>query len=339
MATKIYVSQIDTANSTGGQAPLNSIILVGSNGPYWSNTSIEDLLGIHLNEIVGYTGSAGYQGSAGTGGYAGSVGFQGSVGVDGPQGAVGYQGSVGAGGPGYTGSTGDQGPVGYQGSLGSVGYSGSVGDQGPIGGTGYLGSVGFQGSVGYQGSTGGPGTIAFNQLTDTPSSYSGKASNFVKVNATANGLVFDSNTYITNNVTTGINFSSNTIYNPSFQNYSEVIKNTGNSTSVVSVDVRDGNVNKITLNSSIVQIIMSTDGLVNGRLYSITLMLKQDSSGTRTVDWSLVNVVWPAGEGIYSPNGPTLSTQANYTDFVTLMTTDAGTTWYGVLSAKGFPTT
>ena len=103
--------------------------------------------------------------------------------------------------------------------------------------------------------------------------------------------------------------------------------------------MRDGNINTITLNAAIVQIIMSTGGLVSGRLYSITMMLKQDASGSRTVDWSNQTIYWPAAEGIYSPNGPTLSTQANYTDFVTLMTTNAGATWYGVLSAKGFPTT
>ena len=340
MATKIYVSQIDTANTTGGQAPLNSIILVGSNGPYWSNTSIEDLLGIHLNEIVGYTGSAGYQGSAGSGGYSGSVGFQGSVGIDGPQGAVGYAGSVGAIGPtGYLGSVGYVGSEGYRGSLGDTGYSGSVGDQGPIGPVGYKGSVGNQGSSGYQGSSGAPGVIGFYQLTDVPSSYSGKAGNFVRVNATSNGLVYDSNTYTTNNMITPVNFNSNTIYNPAFQNYSEVVKATGNSTSTVTIDIRDGNVNTVTLNAPIVQINMSTSGLITGRLYSITLMLKQDASGSRTVDWSLQNIYWPAAEGIYSPNGPTLSTQANYTDFVTLMTTNGGATWYGTLSAKGFPTT
>ena len=337
MATKIYVSQIDTANTTGGQAPLNSIILVGSNGPYWSNTSIEDLLGIHLNEIVGYTGSVGFQGSAGVSGYLGSVGFQGSLGLDGPQGAVGYSGSVGAVGPtGYLGSVGYVGSEGYRGSLGDTGYSGSVGDLGPIGPVGYKGSSGFQGSAGYQGSSGAPGVIGFNQLSDVPATY--VASSFVRVNATANGIFYDANTYTTNNITTAVNFNSNTIINPSFKNYSEEIKVSGNSTSTISVDVRDGNVNTITLNAPIVQITMSTGGLVTGRLYSITLMLKQDATGSRTVDWSNQTIVWPAAEGIYSPNGPTLSTQANYTDFITLMTTNAGATWYGVLSAKGFPT-
>lgn len=339
MATKIYVSQIDTANTTGGQAPLGSIILVGSNGPYWSNSSINELLGINLAEIVGYTGSVGYQGSEGVGGYTGSVGFRGSVGEDGPQGAVGYAGSVGDGGPGYQGSEGYQGSVGYRGSLGATGYTGSIGYQGSEGSVGYKGSEGYRGSEGYTGSVGGPGVIAFNQLTDTPQDYTGKENNFIRVNASANGLYFDSNTYVTKNNSTGeVNFSSNTLSNAAFKNYSEIIRSTGNSSSSVSIDVRDGNINKITLNAPIVQLLLESTGLVTGRLYSITLMLKQDSSGLRTVDWSLNTIYWPEGEGVYSPNGPTLTTQANYTDFVTLMTTDAGSTWYGVLSGKGFPT-
>jgi hypothetical protein len=343
MATKIYVSQIDTANSTGGHAPLGSLILVGSTGPYWSNASITDLLGIHLNEIVGYTGSVGYQGSAGIVGYSGSRGFSGLSGPDGPQGAVGFQGSTGytgsIGDTGYMGSVGYLGSTGFSGSQGAVGYSGSIGDIGFQGSVGGIGSVGYQGSVGYAGSQGAPGTIGFYQLTDVPQSYSSYAGNFVRVNATANGLVYDSNTYLTNTVSTGINFSGNTIFSPAFQNYSEIINVIGNSTTLASIDLKRGNLATITLTAPIVAIDMVTTGLVAGRSYSITLALKQDASGIRTIDWSSQTIFWPAGEGIYSPAGPALSTQPNYTDFVTLMTFNAGATWFGLMSAKGFPTT
>jgi hypothetical protein len=82
-----------------------------------------------------------------------------------------------------------------------------------------------------------------------------------------------------------------------------------------------------------------SDGLISGQSHVITLALKQDATGGRTVDWSNQEIYWPGGEGIYSPEGPTLSTEANYTDFITLMTFNAGTSWFGVISAKGFPTT
>jgi hypothetical protein len=346
MATKIYVSQIDTANSTGGQADVGSLIVIGSQGPYWSNNAVLAILGVPLSELTGYRGSAGYFGSTGFRGSAGETGFIGSVGPDGPLGAAGYQGSLGGtgydGSVGYTGSVGNLGPTGYR---GSEGYGGSVGDQGPVG---YQGSEGYQGSLGatgYRGSTGATGTLAFINLTDVPQSYSGKANYFLRVNAAATGLVFDSNVYITNSVSTTMSFSGNTILGPVIKNYSEAINalNTANTiiqgpVTQVTIDPVDGNIATITLDKAITPILLGTTGAVSGKSFSITIALKQDTFGGRTVDWSYNTVYWPAGEGIYAPDGPTLSTTPNYTDFVTFMTFDGGLTWYGLMSAKGFPT-
>jgi hypothetical protein len=343
MATKIYVSQIDTANSTGGQASVGSLILVGSNGPYWSNDAVMAILGKPLSELTGYTGSVGFQGSAGFQGSQGITGFTGSTGPDGPFGVAGYSGSQGD--TGYKGSIGD---TGYQGSTGSVGFQGSAGFQGSLGATGFqgstgsLGTTGYQGSLGdtgYRGSTGATGTLAFINLTDVPQSYSGKANYFLRVNATATGLAFDSGAYITNSVSTGVNFSGNTIFSPSFQNYSEIINAKGNSGTTITIDPADGNLATVTLNQPIVAIVLGTTGLISGKSFSMTIALKQDATGSRTVDWSNQTIYWPAGEGIYAPEGPTLSTQANYTDFVTFMTFNGGLYWYGLMSAKGFPTT
>jgi len=345
MATKIYVSQIDTANSSGGQAPNGAIILASANGAYWSNASVRDLLGINQNEIVGYTGSAGYQGSVGSVGYQGSGGIAGGAGADGPQGAVGFTGSTGytgsLGNTGYFGSVGYTGSVGYYGSQGAVGYSGSVGYTGSIGTVGYQGSsgnTGYLGSVGYQGSSGGPGVIALNQLTDVPP-YTGHANYFLKVNSSANGIAYDSNTYLTNSISSNVNFNSVVAISPTFMSYSEVVSNIGNSGSAVTVNVSAGNLANLTLNAPIVAVTLNPAGLVSGRSSSITLVVKQDSTGTRTIDWSNQTIYWPLGEGIYASVGPTLSTTPGYTDWITLMTFNAGATWFGVMSAKGFPTT
>jgi hypothetical protein len=342
MATKIYVSQIDTANNTGGQADIGSIIIVGSNGPYWSNDAVMAIIGTPLSELTGYKGSVGFQGSAGFQGSQGITGFTGSTGPDGPFGVSGYQGSLGS--TGYSGSIGD---VGYQGSTGSTGFTGSTGYRGSLGDTGYQGSTGSsgstgykgsQGDTGYRGSTGATGTLAFINLTDVPQSYSGKGNYFLRVNSTATGITFDSGAYITNSVSTAMNFSGNTIFSPTFQNYSETINSKGNSGTSITVNPSDGNLATITLNQPIVAITLSTTGLISGKSFSMTIALKQDSTGGRTVDWSNQTVYWPAGEGIYAPDGPTLSTQANYTDFVTFMTFNGGLSWYGLMSAKGFPT-
>jgi hypothetical protein len=84
---------------------------------------------------------------------------------------------------------------------------------------------------------------------------------------------------------------------------------------------------------------MSTTGLVSGKMYSVTLFIKQDATGGRIIDWSNQTVYWPTAEGTYDAiYGPSLTTTANYTDVITLTTLDAGSTWYGFLSGKGFAT-
>jgi len=343
MATKIYVSQIDTANSTGGQAAANSFLIVGNNGPEWSNVSIFELYGVDPNELVGYTGSTGFTGSIGSTGYAGSIGYRGSLGSDGPQGAVGYTGSAGAGYTGSTGSVGYQGSegtVGYRGSLGATGYTGSAGSTGftgSLGTTGYFGSTGFRGSVGFMGSS---GSMIFTNILDVPQSYTGYANGFVRVNQNANGIIFDTNTYITANIATSLSLSGNTILNPSFKSFSEVVATKGNSTSTVVIDIRDGNVQTTTLNAAIVDLVLETAGLISGKMYTVTLFIKQDATGGRIIDWSNQTVYWPTAEGTYDATyGPSLSTTANYTDIITLTTLNAGSTWYGFLSGKGFATT
>lgn len=344
MATKIYVSQIDTANSTGGTAPTNSIIRIGSNGPEWSNVTFFDLYGVDPNLFVGYqgsTGETGYTGSIGGTGFRGSVG---ATGLDGPQGAVGYTGS---GGAGYTGSVGFLGSVGYLGStgyfgslgyFGSTGYRGSAGDigsTGPVGYRGSLGTTGYFGSVGY---TGSAGSLNFINLLDVPQSYSGYAGGFLRVNTTSGGIFFDTNTYVTSDQSGALNLSGNTINSASFKAYSEVVKADTPSMLGTFITFGDGNIRTITLNNTGVPIVMETTGLISGRLYTVTFALKQDATGSRTVDWSNQTIYWPTSEGIYAPTGPTLSTTAGYTDFVTLSTFDGGATWYGVLAAKGFAT-
>jgi hypothetical protein len=182
--------------------------------------------------------------------------------------------------------------------------------------------------------------MIFTNINDVPQSYVGAANSFVKVNSTANGLVFDSTTFLTSNVSGSVNFSGNTINAPSFIGYSEVVNAKGNSTSTVSIDVREGNIQTVTLNAAIVDLVMSTGGLIANRLYSVTLFIKQDATGGRIIDWSNQTIHWPTAEGTYDAvYGPSLSTVANYTDTITLSTLNAGATWFGFLSGKGFATT
>lgn len=59
--------------------------------------------------------------------------------------------------------------------------------------------------------------------------------------------------------------------------------------------------------------------------YELTLILKQDGTGTRLVTWP-GSVKWASGIA------PVLSTGANKVDVVTFISPDIGVTWYGMLA-------
>ena len=62
---------------------------------------------------------------------------------------------------------------------------------------------------------------------------------------------------------------------------------------------------------------------------SLSLVLVQDATGSRTV-------TWPSSVDWGTTGAPTLTTTASKADVVTLMSVNGGRTWYGFLSAKGF---
>ena len=79
---------------------------------------------INLDQFLGAS-IVGFTGSAGNVGFAGSVGYTGSQGNVGFTGSLGYTGSVG-----FTGSSGEYAAIGFTGSAGSSGSDGYTGSQG-----------------------------------------------------------------------------------------------------------------------------------------------------------------------------------------------------------------
>ena len=319
----ISLWQLNGLNANGHGANVGSFVVISQTGtPIWT----DDLAYVP----VGYRGSMGFAGSIG---YIGSVGAAGPgyQGSEGYQGSVGFIGSVGAGGAGYQGSEGYQGSVGFIGSAGQAGpgYVGSVGASGPDGNPGYRGSVGYMGSV---------PSISLTNLIDFPASYSGKGSNFLRVNAAATGIVFDSNTYITNTMITDINFGYNKILNPIMHGYGEDVITLGTKTAASPISfnpMSGGNIVSVVLGDSVVGITIDNTGMISGKFYALQLFITQDGTGSRTIDWSGLSVKWPSAENVPA-TGPVLSTTAGYTDVITLYTLNAGATYYGVLSLKGF---
>jgi hypothetical protein len=358
MTTKIFVSQIDSTQPDGTTAAANTIIVLGSNGPYWGDfggggNGYTGSVGYRGS--AGYFGSIGYKGSKGDDGVYGAVGYRGSVGFSGSNGEVGFQGSAGTGTTGFTGSVGFGGSVGTIGFFGSLGFFGSTGYRGS---SGFVGSDGYVGSVGYRGSVGEVGETSFTTLTDGPGAL--VANKVLVVNSSATGVILTSNIVLTSanvvsaNITslivgtiasnvvfagTKFDYDDKLIVDPVLKGYGETVNNIGNSTSTLTVNPKDGNIVRSVLNAGVVVFDITTTGLVSGPLYSITLFLKQDGTGSRIVDWTNLVLYWSTAEGISQVNGPTLSTSPYYTDVVTLSSFDGGATWFGSLAVKGFPTT
>jgi len=103
------------------------------------------------------------------------------------------------------------------------------------------------------------------------------------------------------------------------KNYSEtaIKENTG---ATYTIDMEKGNVFELTLTANCTFIFSKAP--VSGKAGSFTLILKQDSTGSRTV-------TWPAAVDWVSGKEPTLTTDPDMVDIFSFVTTDGGARWYG----------
>ena len=106
-----------------------------------------------------------------------------------------------------------------------------------------------------------------------------------------------------------------------------------NSDPLVTVASSGSSVSQAATNLSVLNITLTANTTLGftsipAGTWSITLILRQDGTGSRLVTWP-ANTKWAAA------TAPTLSTAASAVDVVTLMTIDAGTTWFGFLGGKG----
>jgi hypothetical protein len=343
MTTKIFVSQIDTTQPDGTTAAADSVLVLTGTGPKW--VPVGELSSNGYKGSAGFTGSAGntgFRGSSGDGGIAGApgdVGYKGSAGSDG---AVGYRGSAGAIGVGYFGS------VGYIGSAGIVGYMGSsgasnIGYNGSVGYRGSAGSKGLDGEVGYMGSAGSV-DVSFLLLSDIANrytDYNDYAGAWLKVSEERDGLVFyNEEVVLTANVQTDVKFNGKLIINSVLDGYAEIVTVVETAPATVTINpLTDSNIYTMTLDESVTAIILDNTGLETDRLYGITMFIKQGSGGNKTIDWSQTpTLYWSTGDGIDQNTGPSLSPGESYTDVITVYTLDGGSTWFGVMGARGYPT-
>lgn len=103
-----------------------------------------------------------------------------------------------------------------------------------------------------------------------------------------------------------------------------VAANTGSS---YAIDLSTANTFQLTINAATATLSFSNVPASNSA--SVTIILKQDATGSRLVSWP-GSVIWPGG------TAPTLSTTASHADIVVMVTTNAGTTWRASLAGANY---
>ncbi|MAE42733.1 hypothetical protein CMO93_03100 [Candidatus Woesearchaeota archaeon] len=96
-----------------------------------------------------------------------------------------------------------------------------------------------------------------------------------------------------------------------------------NAGATYTIDFERGNVFELTLIDNCTFTFLKPP--ISGKTGSFTLILVQDSTGSRTATWPAA-VDWEGG------SQPTLSTAANAVDVFIFFTTDGGRRWYGFLA-------
>jgi hypothetical protein len=112
---------------------------------------------------------------------------------------------------------------------------------------------------------------------------------------------------------------------PALQDYSEVVVTETDSGANHTIDLEQKNVHDITLTADCA--LTFANPPVSGSAGRLTVFLRQDSTGSRTVTWpSAVN--WLDGEA------PTLYAYPGSINVLAFVTIDGGTTWFGSEAGK-----
>lgn len=100
----------------------------------------------------------------------------------------------------------------------------------------------------------------------------------------------------------------------------------GNSGAAISLNLANGNVQKLTLTANCT---ITLTAPASGAYRSLLIYVFQDGTGSRTI-------TWPGSVKWGTAGAPTLSTAATKMDKILLDTVDGGTNWYGSAGPGGF---
>lgn len=116
------------------------------------------------------------------------------------------------------------------------------------------------------------------------------------------------------------NFADYELQRPYLVDYAEKVTANATATGAVTIDYSTSNHHSLTLTGNVTSLTISNPP-ASGRLGVMVLWIKQDATGSRTFAFPS-SFKWAGGA-----SAPTVTTTASYTDIVTIMTKDGGTTW------------
>lgn len=112
------------------------------------------------------------------------------------------------------------------------------------------------------------------------------------------------------------------------KDFEEEATTPSSSAGVLTLNMELGNSFDVTLDENVTSLVLSNPP-ATGNFGSITLILRQDGTGGFTFAW-LAAIKWDGG------TAPTISSGANEIDIYTIITRDAGTTWFGFTGGQAF---
>jgi hypothetical protein len=112
------------------------------------------------------------------------------------------------------------------------------------------------------------------------------------------------------------------------RDFSETSSSPAINAGVLTLDLEAGNVFEVALSEDVISLEL-VDPPAAGRAGSVTLILKQDATGGRTVAWP-GTILWPVG------SAPIVSPDPFAIDVFAFVTSTAGATWYGFPGGQGF---
>jgi len=122
-----------------------------------------------------------------------------------------------------------------------------------------------------------------------------------------------------------VNFADYLAQRPEIKDYAETVYAHGTTGGAKTIDLTNGNIQTITLNAATT--FTFSNPPASGKAGSLTLILTQGTTA--------YSVTWPSSVDWNGGSAPDLSKVS--TDYVlTFLTLNAGTTWRGWLSGKGF---